>query len=385
MNAKSTYNLSTYVDMDDITAGNDKQKKKEIKISKNFTINTKQFKTNYEKISEYNYNIENILNNIDHLDFTPKNIIFCFYRVVNKKIRNDIKKTFLQYLLYKYPESKKKTSNSLVFPFVRFNSKKSLKETISSYTKKIFGISIKTLGFLEKDKNIYLFFNINSIFKNIKRILYLDKTTEFWWAIIDEICNHKRVLYYSIHESVYKIFFYNPKLIYIKDGNNKNIEIPCIAYRGYNFEDINKNLIFKNNNNNYFINNENVFNIQHFYSLDYSFKRSIINYYNDKENYLKDKKDGGIIRHVLFLGDLGKTKVLINKDIEVVIDTINKNFEKEDANSIILTNAYFNKKSYNTYIEYFIQSREYHSLSFHKVDLKDKCPLWEKDEKYNLV
>ena len=384
MNAKSTYNLSTYVDMDNITAGKEKDKKKEFKISKNISINTKKFENNDDKDSEYQYNIENILNNIDSLDFTPKNIIFCFYRVLNSKTRNDIQKTFLQYLLYKYPESKKESSNSLVFPFVKFNSKKTLKDTISSYTKKIFGTSIKTLGFLEQDKNIYLFFNINPIFKNIKRILYLDKTTEFWWAIIDEICNHKRILYYSIHETVYKIFYNNPKLIYIKDGDNKNIEIPCVAYRGCNFQDINKFLILKNDNK-YFLNSETIFNLQHFYSLDYSFRRSIINYYNDQENYLKDKKDGGIIRYVLFLGDLGKTKVFINRNIKDVINDINKNFNKEDANSIILTNASFNKKSYNTYIEYFLQSKEYHSLSFHKVDLKDKCPIWEKDEKYNLV
>ena len=384
MNAKSSYNLSTYVDMDNISAGKEKQIKKEIKFSKNISINTKKFENNDDKNYEYNYNIENILNDIDSLDFTPKNVIFCFFRVVNNKNRTDIQSTFLQYLLYKYPESKKETSNSLVFPFIKFNSKKSLKETISLYTKKIFGTSLKTMGFLEQDKNIYLFFNINTIFKNIKRILYLDKTTDFWWGIIDEICNHKRILYYSIHQSVYKIFYNNPKLIYIKDQDNKSIEIPTVAYRGFNFEDINKILILKNEGG-HFINNETVFNLQHFYSLDYSFKRAVTNYYNDHENFLKNKKDGGIIRYVLFLGDLGKTKVFINRDIKDVINNINKHFNKDDANSIVLTNASFNKKPYNTYIEYFLQSKEYYSLSFHKVDLKDKCPIWEKDEKYNLV
>ena len=131
MNAKSSYNLSTYVDMDNISAGKEKQIKKEIKFSKNISINTKKFENNDDKNYEYNYNIENILNDIDSLDFTPKNVIFCFFRVVNNKNRTDIQSTFLQYLLYKYPESKKETSNSLVFPFIKFNSKKSLKDTIS--------------------------------------------------------------------------------------------------------------------------------------------------------------------------------------------------------------------------------------------------------------
>ena len=383
MNAKPTYNLSTYVDIDNLSAGKEK-KEKTIKISKNISINTKNMKTGHSKIIEYSYNIENILNDIANIDFTPKNIVFCFYRMINNKNRADINSAYLQYLLYKYPESKKENSNSLVFPFVKFNSKKTLEDTIALYTKKIFNTSLKPLGFLEQDKNIYLFFNINPIFKNIKRILYLDKTTDFWWAIIDEICNHKRVLYYSIHNSVYKLFYNNPKLIYIKDQNNNNIQIPCVAYRGYNFEDITKNLIFKIDTN-YLLNNNKDVNLQHFYSLDNSFKNAIINYYNNRDNFLKNNKTGGIIRYALFLGDLGKTKVFINKDVEYIIDSIYNNFNKDDADSIILTNASLNKTLNNIHIEYFVQGKEYHSLSFHKVDLEDKCPIWDKDEKYNLV
>ena len=49
---------------------------------------------------------------------------------------------------------------------------------------------------------------------------------------MDEICNHKKILNFPIHKSVFELFYENNKLIYLKDRNKRCIEIPTIAYFG---------------------------------------------------------------------------------------------------------------------------------------------------------
>ena len=48
---------------------------------------------------------------------------------------------------------------------------------------------------------------------------------------MDEICNHKKTLNFSIHKSVTNLFYNNPILIYLLN-KNKKIEIPVVAYYG---------------------------------------------------------------------------------------------------------------------------------------------------------
>tara|TARA_B100000927_G_scaffold126983_1_gene102415 strand:- start:7247 stop:8407 length:1161 start_codon:yes stop_codon:yes gene_type:complete len=378
-------NLSTHIISNNVSAGNKKKNtSKNNVLNNNISINTNNFanKTSNND-NNYIYNINSILNkNINNISSKTNNLVFCFYRILDNKNTTDNEKPFLQYLLYKYPESNKDVANLMVFPFIKYNSNKKIKQQCDDFTKKIFGSSLEIEGYIEQYKDIYVFFNINKIFKGINRYLFLENDTEYWWAIMDEICNHKRVLYNSVHSSVYSFFYKHPNFIYLKNENdNTNIEIPRVAFRGYNSKDVNNVILFQDRNGNY-DNSDTVFNLNHFYSLDYSFKGAIQNYYN---NPSQENNEGSIIRYALFLGELGKTKVFINKEIENIIKFINKNFKNDNANSIILTNALFKKQYINTYIEYFIQGSKFTCLSYHNVNIKNKFPIWDKNEKYNLV
>lgn len=360
------------------------------KIMSNINIDIKS-PNQIDSISEsgqYTYNIETLLNkNFEDLDFTPNTIHFCFYRINdrnNRVSREGLKKPFLQYLLFKYPKNDKKHSNLLVFPFIKYNPKHSITKSSDEYTKKIFGKTIKSEGFIEKNRDIYLFFNFNTFYKNIKRILFLTKETTYWWCLIDEICNHQSVLYYPVHSSVYTIFYKNPLLIYLKNNENKTIEIPRVAFIGEKFDVIN-NIIILPNYTKYNSEKDSVqFYLNNFSSLDHSFKNGIINYYH-KHYKEGEKNEGGIIRYALFLGGFGKTKLYIDKEIKEIINNINSDFKSSNNNSIIISNACFNKKCIVTHVEYFFQGYDYYSLSFHKIDLEDKCPIWDKNQKYNLV
>ena len=45
-----------------------------------------------------------------------------------------------------------------------------------------------------------------------------------------EICNQRKILNFPIHQSVSKLFFNNNQLIFLKNKNNINIEIPSTVY-----------------------------------------------------------------------------------------------------------------------------------------------------------
>ena len=40
---------------------------------------------------------------------------------------------------------------------------------------------------------------------NSLNVDYIYKKQELWWAI-DEICNHRKILFYNIHPTTYSIF-----------------------------------------------------------------------------------------------------------------------------------------------------------------------------------
>ena len=72
-----------------------------------------------------------------------------------------------------------------------------------------------------------IFFEIP--YKNYK-VSLLKKKTQLWWTTISEICNSKKILNFPVHNSVTKLFYNNPKLIFLKNKNNINIQIPTVVY-----------------------------------------------------------------------------------------------------------------------------------------------------------
>ena len=59
----------------------------------------------------------------------------------------------------------------------------------------------------------------------------LKSSDQIWYCLIDEICNHNKVLNFPIHKSVFNLFYQNPDLIYLK-YKKENLSSPVVAYQG---------------------------------------------------------------------------------------------------------------------------------------------------------
>ena len=93
----------------------------------------------------------------------------------------------------------------MIFPFLKGGA--SSVKNANGFVKKITGQSLKIEGFIEKSSTVFLFYNYSDIEDGIiKRVFYKTKANTLWWCLIDEICNHKKVLNFPVHPSVYTTF-----------------------------------------------------------------------------------------------------------------------------------------------------------------------------------
>ena len=160
-------------------------------------------------------------------------IVLCIYRINTNTNNYTTIYPYLEYLLYKYPHSHKKNSNTCVFPFINFNGKQNIKTKANELCSKITNKKLSPIGFLEINDKIFVFYNITAKidYKNLS-IKYLDSKVELWWTLMDEICNHQKILTYNIHHSVYNLFYKNPGLIYLRNPNGSKFLTPKVAYIG---------------------------------------------------------------------------------------------------------------------------------------------------------
>jgi hypothetical protein len=332
--------------------------------------------------TKYTYNINSTINtNLSELPTKYERVVFCIYRIIHCKIQKNVREPFLQYLLYKYPEHKKDTSNLMVFPFT--NGKTNIKTTASNYMQKIINKKLDIIGFIEKNGVVYLFYDFTQLDDLIiKKIFFKTKKNTLWWCLIDEICNHKKVLQFPIHPSVYTLFFNNPALIYLKQ-DKKRIDIPIIGYYGNYFKLIpmvaalgqNASLKDDASENSY---------------LFGSFRKGIRNgswtpYYKQHHSFNQTTTDidgkyinGGIIRFAIFMGS---TKVIINENYE----NINKKW-KLKYQSLFIGSIDFDKIKLNIIPEYIVKSFEQQiPLSYHEIDKQKLKPNWDPSyEKYDI-
>ena len=100
---------------------------------------------------------------------------------------------------------------------------------------------LKCKGYIYKNNMLYLFYE--SLEKHSMNTINRDN--QLWWIVMDEICNHKKAINFPIHQSVYKLFYDNSSLIYLKDNVDEDIEIPSIVYYGAPWELIPYNNSFR--------------------------------------------------------------------------------------------------------------------------------------------
>lgn len=335
----------------------------------------------------YSYDITTAINtDLTKIKHSIDKVSFCIYRIVHCKNQQNVKHPFLQYLLYKYPPTQGNISNTMIFPFIKI--KNNIKKESKEFIKTIIGKDLKSEGFIEKNKTAFLFYSINSVDDEyIDKVNFMTKQNELWWCIMDEICNHKKVLKFPIHKSVYNLFFNNPSLIYIK-LNEKRIEIPIVAYYGnyFNFLPIVAALGQR-------ANTSKTKSDSLFFS---SFKKAIrygcwTDDYKKKTVYNEDISDidglyhkCGIIRFALFIG---KIDIINSVEVNKIENYITSSVWKTKFNSIFLTKIKFYEKELDVIPEYILKDFSQQTpLSYHEIDKTLLPPVWEPNfSDYNIV
>ena len=330
---------------------------------------------------KYDYPIEPILNTDFSTAFPEaKKIVLSIYRINHCQNRTEVMLPFLEYLLYKYPSSNKNTSNLFVFPFIKKKPGNIFKQA-NAFVKEITHYSMKPVGFLEKDQNIYIFYNLSNVLNyRIDKIKLLTKNSELWWCLIDEICNYKKVIQFPVHPSVYTLFYNNPALIYL-NSNNKHIETPIAAYWGNYYRFIPIVAVLGQQATSL------IPRLRAFFY--YGTFRKAVRYagwspfYTKKISYDKTITDddgkytqGGIIRFALFMG---KTKVILNhpkQDLQNYLH--NKEEWSTHYQSLYIGKVMFDYHFYSTNPSYIAKKHQQQvPLSMHKLDMHSLKANWD--------
>jgi len=333
-----------------------------------------------QKKIKYNYNISSILKtDISKISKKIQKIFVCVYVIIDSSNRINVPLPYLQYLLFKYKNTNKLLPNNCIFPFIKTKNTNYEKQA-NKLVNKLLDENIKTDGFIESNDCLFFFYNYNSVKKTILNIPYKKQNTTLWWSNIDEICNHKKILYFPIHQIVWKLFFNYPKLIYIKNTYNKNIEIPIIGYYGdyYKFIPMIATLGQKiaNPRKAY----DKFFNVTDFkkavryacWTSNYSnrtFGNKLIT--NENGKY----KRGGIIRFAVFMNKIFCPNKWLNQN------ELDKYQHTKEYDSIYIGRT---KKKDGSYISiapsYIVQNFKQHvPLSIHYVDNSKLPPIWNYD------
>ena len=332
----------------------------------------------------FSYPINTILRTDYHNISLQKNqkIFFCCYQI---SVSTRRKRTpFLLYTLWKYPKSNKEYSDLFIFPFCvpkNNNWKYCMKHFKSSLHKE----NSVLKGFLSNKNGIFLLFQ-DELAKNKLTIKYRNK--QKWWGTISEICNHRHILKFPIHKTVYNLFFQNPKLIYLIDQQKRKIEIPAMGYYGNIVRKIPMEAVLGTRKIRkaaqgpfYYYADYNAAFRYATWTAHYQTKDAHGMTVADKEG--KYLSDGAILRLVLFLG---KTKVLLNhnSDNKSVQNTLFENLLdgkgewSENYDSVLVGRAPLsNGFPFKQLPAFTLKKFKQHTvLSIHIVDKKMNPRTW---------
>jgi hypothetical protein len=328
-------------------------------------------------------------------------VFICIYNVLYKI--NDTKKNpFLRYLLYKYSDESA-FSDLMTFPFFTHENENIL-NTANNKVCEITNKRLKPKGYLKNEDGLFIFYN-----HDLDDFIFEKKMKKdnFWWTIIDEICNLKKVLYFKIHDSVINIFLKNPFLIYLYDTEDKKFEIPIISFKGEHYKLINYIASFG-------IRPSSRSRFGPFYTsgtYNWAVRYAGWSRYYTKQEFLGKKitddngkfKKGGILRLITFLGNLEEQKVILyNKDDyfyklikfyddvkEKSEENIKKHREKNnkykgkwslESKCLVVPKIKFNNDIgyFNINTEYIIDNGDNQlTLSIHELNMESLKVVWD--------
>ena len=188
----------------------------------------------------YNYTaLTQLVDNID--DLLSSNITI---KITAYEIKNNKKNPYLSYLLYK-----DELTESLFFPelptmYQNVNSENVIKlsklmlfNLLSLTNHSEFDKNICFKGFYLNGREVHIVFDLTECKLQIYDVY---RTNQMWFALLDEIVNHKNVCNFFIDSSVTNFFINNDEFIYLKNENGDNYELPVVGYIGMNGINYNK-------------------------------------------------------------------------------------------------------------------------------------------------
>ena len=251
----------------------------------------------------YYYPIENLNKDFSHIK-KGNTIHICLYSVTLSDY-----KPFIQYLLFKHSSS----DNLLSFPFFTFKGI-DLESQCHKKIKEITDEDHVIKGFVNQKDNTYI---IVSLPDNSCALQHLTEKSNWWFALLHEIINERKILYFPIHQSVTNLFYYNSNLLYLLDENNIPYEAPLGLYNGQHANKTNFIATFGISKYSplasmgpyyYFATYDLACK---FGSWSYNFKPLILDDILLTDNDFGRYKEGGIVRFAIFTG---KVLVLLNRD-----------------------------------------------------------------------
>ena len=165
------------------------------------------------------------------------------FKFIIYQINNFNTLPFLTYLLYKKNTKEDKEEHLILTEIETDNIKKKSKEIVDNIIFENYKEKPKYKGYKEYKNQFYLFFEHSpkeeQLIENIKR------KNRWFWAVVYELVNTKKVLNFPIQEDVIEFFLNNLNItqIYTED-NVTTYEIPIIAYHGSHYKKINFVAIF---------------------------------------------------------------------------------------------------------------------------------------------
>ena len=172
------------------------------------------------------YNLSFLKKNTNDIKYSKNDSVFvCIFQIIDTTPVNIIYKPYLTYLLYKYPIG---SNEHLIFPFDTIKKSNPL-TTANNLVKKIVNIDTNFKGYISLHNKHFFFYQL---VEQVNPIKLIKRSQQLWWAIIDEICNKKMLLHFPIADICSTLFLKHPKLIYLKDNQKQNIEIPISTFYG---------------------------------------------------------------------------------------------------------------------------------------------------------
>ena len=196
----------------------------------------------YNIVDYLQTDLDDYLNQQDNAVY--KMVYICAYNVNSNGLC-----PFIQYMLYKEPHHSF-FEETMKFPYFAYVKDVDIKHNCRKVLDKIFteryspinnskGYQYK--GFINTNDDIYMFYDCSAYSISAHE---LPRNATIWFALIDEIVNHKHMCNFPIDDTVSSLFLQNPEFIFLNDMNNNHYDIPLVAYTGNYFNKIDFQLTF---------------------------------------------------------------------------------------------------------------------------------------------